>query len=137
MPHIQGLVDSIEKMCDTNITSIADQDYLIYDVATGKWINLPSLSLNIKTITEDYTVLSNDRVILCDTSTGNIVVTLPAAATNGESNIYIKKIDTSEDNTVTIEPADEELLDGETNTIIYVPYTSLHIVCNGTSWFII
>ena len=138
MPHVQGLVDSIEKMCDTNITGVAEKDGLYYDLATGKWINIPSpsASFNIVTVTENYTVLTTDRVILCDVSGGEITITLPAAASSEDQNVYVKKIDIS-DNTVTIEPNEEELLDGETNAEIYVPYTSLHVVCDGTSWYII
>jgi len=73
---------------DTNLLSLADWDYLKYDLSSGKWINkqgrIPELAFSQQSssYTPSYAdLLTDGPVIVMDTSGGNHTVTLPAADT--------------------------------------------------------
>lgn len=75
-------------------------------------------------------------VILANATGGNIAVNLPAAATVNNRIYHIKKTDSSA-NTVTIDGASSETIDGETTIVIATQYASVMIICDGTGWHII
>lgn len=90
----------------------------------------------ISTVTSNTTLGSTHGTVLCDASSGNITITLPAAVSN-ESKFYrIKKIDSSS-NFITIDGYLAETIDGSTTVVLSSKYDSISIVCNGTEWFII
>ena len=85
-------------------------------------------------ITADYDALTTDCLILCDATSGNITVTLPAQTDLGFNKKYIiRQIDSSA-NTVTIATADSAAI----NTAITVPLTSqwatITLISNLTDW---
>lgn len=89
-----------------------------------------------RTITESDTATASDTVILCNATGGNITVTLPAIATNKGKVYFIKKIDSS-GNTVTIDGAGSETIDGDTTQVIMAQYTVLMIVGGSSEWHIL
>lgn len=89
----------------------------------------------ISSKTADYTLTTNDEVILADASGGSLTLTLPTAASN--TNLYvIKKIDSSS-NTVTIDTTSSQTIDGGSTAVIRVQYASISLVSNGSNWFVI
>jgi len=96
-----------------------------------------SLSLAIKSVTADYTVTGADNTILANTTSGAIIITLPAP-TNFAGRIYtIKKIGTGGiDKELTITPA-SGTIDGGSNYIIYNDYTYVALQTDGTNWYVI
>jgi hypothetical protein len=96
-----------------------------------------SLSLAIKSVTTDYTVTGADNTILANTTSGAIIITLPAP-TNFAGRIYtIKKIGTGGiDKELTITPA-SGTIDGGSNYIIYNDYTYVALQTDGTNWYVI
>jgi hypothetical protein len=66
---------------------------------------------DVRTITASETMIDTDGLILADATSANITVTLLTAAAREGRDIYVKKIDASA-NTVTIDPAGSETLDG-------------------------
>lgn len=42
--------DTLNNLSDTNISSLADKDFLLYDSVSSKWINTPSIIDNLKNV---------------------------------------------------------------------------------------
>lgn len=102
---------------------------------------LPTLSaLSVRspsgTVSGTYNVQADDYLILADASAGPVVINFPAAATNKDRTILVKKIDSSA-NTVTIEGFGSETIDGDTAAVIAIPFTSLTHICDGSNWQIV
>ncbi len=85
--------------------------------------------------TADYTAAGDDTILMNATS-GNLTVTLPAAAGKVGWVYNIKKTDSSE-NTVTIDGNASETIDGETTLVLTLQYQSVSILSDGSNWHII
>jgi hypothetical protein len=92
--------------------------------------------VNRTTKTVDYTATANDDVILCDASSGNITISLPAASGHDGKIMHIKKIDSSS-NLVIIDPNGVETIDTALEQTLINPNDSYTVVCDGSSWLII
>lgn len=87
----------------------------------------------LSTKTSDYTITATDGVIVADATTGNILITLPAAA-GLQGKVYtVKRIDSSA-NTVTVQGA--QTIDDAVNQLLN-QYDALMIVSDNTEWWII
>ena len=86
------------------------------------------------TVSANYIITGQEGPILVDASSGPITVTLPALIATDR--VMIKKIDASA-NGVTIIPPGSELIDGQASQLIATTYVALHLVNNGTNWFIV
>ena len=97
------------------------------------------LSFIVKT--SDYTILTTDSGIICDSTSGNIVLTLPNPtlcfdSTNFASIIYdIHKVDSSV-NTVTILPYASETIAGESKIVLTRKNENVEIATDGTDWLV-
>jgi|GEM_PF-811995 len=86
--------------------------------------------------TSNYTVSGSDTVIFADATSGNVTITLPAAASFSGYRFYVKRIDNAA-NTCTIARSSTDTIDGVTSFTLDVQYTSVMLVSNGTAWFIL
>jgi hypothetical protein len=103
------------------------------DIATtnsGSIDNTSTVTVTTNTTLGDYTT------VLADATSGNITLTLPAAASNVNKFFRIKKIDSSA-NTITVDGNASETIDGDTTMIISFQWSAMDIVSNGTGWYII
>jgi hypothetical protein len=86
-----------------------------------------------------YTLLASDWTVRVNAVGGAIIVNLPtAAAAFGTTPatgrvINVKKVDAGV-NTVTIEGAGAETIDGALNVVLTVQWQSVTLQSNGTSW---
>jgi hypothetical protein len=94
-----------------------------------------SSSVDVQTVTGNYSVLAGDAVILGNATGGSLTVTLPNPAT-WRGILRIKKIDSSV-NTVTIDGNGAETIDGAATYVIYDQYVSISVVSDGTNWSIL
>lgn len=79
-----------------------------------------------------YTVIDVTGTFIVDASGGNVTINLPAVLIN---NLYvIKKKDTS-GNTVTVSSSDN--IDGAGTAVLTVPYESISVVADSTTYNII
>ena len=99
--------------------------------------------INIKTKSSNYGLTVDDRVILVDTSGGNVSINLPTAASvwNSSSStsqeFTVKRI-TTDVNYVSLIPNGSDLIDGNTSYNIVGPSLgSVTFISNGTNWYII
>ena len=89
---------------------------------------------NIITVTTTYSILTTDKIILCDATTAAFTVTLPSPS---EGLIFtIKKIDSTA-NAVTIATAGAETIDGSATQVITIQHTALKLANDGSNWFIV
>ena len=80
---------------------------------------------------------SSKQVILCDTSATNIAVILPDTTLSLDLVYVIKKIDNST-NSVTITGfVTGQNIEGNASYTLSNPYQKVHLICDGTEWFII
>jgi len=78
-------------------------------------------------------LVSDDYILLCETTAGAFTLTLTASAANANRLLVIKNIGT---NNLTIDANASETIDGETNIVISTQYNSVNLVCDGTEWWI-
>jgi len=103
----------------------------------GAWIvSTPAFSsvrLSSRTVAATTTATTSDSTIRCNAAAGAITVNLPAAASCAGLVLAVKKIDASA-NTVTVDPAGTEVIDGATTMGLSSQWQALEIQSNGTSW---
>lgn len=94
--------------------------------------------LGVSTKTSNYTVVEADadKWILCDATSGNITLSLPAVADAGSGfRIGVRKVDTSS-NTVIIDPNASETINNSATTFTLIRNgDSLELVCDGSQWW--
>lgn len=91
---------------------------------------------SVRSITTSSAVQSGDYLILADSTSGAITVSLPTAAIVAGRIFVIKRINAGANNVV-IDPAASETIDGALTYTLSAQWNSVTIISNGTSWFII
>jgi hypothetical protein len=88
------------------------------------------------TKTSNYTITSDDDVILVDASGSAITITLPDAADVEGYEFKIKAIDVSGGN-VTIDTTSSQTIDGSTSDTLTSQYEVRRVVSDGSNWHIL
>lgn len=107
-------------------------------VTVGGWLRdigvlFTNLQLQSVTKTSAYTITTADRLTYVDTTSGNVTVTLPAAATVTANTVYsVEK--TAAGNTVTVEGDGAETIDGSANASLTSLYSRLDLISTGSAW---
>ena len=92
---------------------------------------LATQTAQIQTVTANYTATASDGTILVNASSGNVTITLPAAAaSNAGLKITIKKTDNSS-NTVSV-----GTVDGTTKTW-NVQWQGYIVQSDGSNWYVV
>ena len=122
---------------DTNKIKVGD--------GTTAWASKGYLSIAVGGTTPDIAAVTaathNESattgicVRLCNATSNNITFNLPTAVGN-ETLMNIKKTDSSA-NTVTIDPASTQTIDGGSTAVLTVQYECITLVSDGTNWSII
>ena len=108
-------------------------------INTSRWETLytEGVATDVETFTATSDTLdAKNNVALCDCTSNNITINLPAASTASGLQYHIKKTD-STSNTVTIDADGTETIDGQLTQILNTQYESLTLVSDGSNWFII
>jgi len=95
-----------------------------------------SLALPTTNTSIDITLDATHFTVLVDATGAARIVTLPTAASVPGRVYVVKKTDVSA-NTVTIDPAGAELIDGAASKVLGTQWQSIAFQSNGTSWYII
>lgn len=113
---------------DSSITRFV----LTYFSATGSSVGSSGGGFsNIVTKTASATILANEDCILVNAASGSVVLTLPPMATGEPHNI--KRIDSVEANTVTIQRAGSDTIDGQTSITLPYQYSTVKLVGIATN----
>jgi len=94
---------------------------------------IASFTTSTDTISSNYTAKAND-ILLVDTTSGPITITLPEASLNTNKEIFIKKV-SIDTNYVTLTSADN--IDDKPNIYLKQQWTTIGVISDGTSWKII
>lgn len=90
--------------------------------------------MGVRTVTVSDAVNGNDTLIIADATAGDIVVSLPPAATKQGLEVIVKKI-SSPPRIVTVQANGAEEIDGAPNVSLTVQYEAVHLVSDGTAWW--
>jgi hypothetical protein len=96
----------------------------------------PVPNSGIVTVVVSTVLNMTHSTVLVDTTGGNIIITLPSAV-GISSKIYTVKRITAGANTLTIDGAGAETIDGAANQAIAAQWASLTVQSDGTAWFIL
>lgn len=88
----------------------------------------------VTTVSTNYVALITDRVILVDTSSGDVLITLPSTTALDSLGIIVKKIDTSV-NKIVINSPNTETIDNLPNREISTYLQSRTIITDGTNYW--
>lgn len=87
--------------------------------------------------TTDYTAKIDDFMVLCDATSNDVTITLPAASTMSNRVLVVKRTDNSTSNTCDIAPDTGETIDeSTTNRYLIGQYVSIELLSDGTQWWI-
>jgi hypothetical protein len=89
----------------------------------------------VQTLTTTQEIKTTRTLYLIDTTSGNVTVTLPTAKEAKGEWIVFKKIVAA--NTMTIDGNESETIDGATTQSTTTQWSTLEIVSDGTSWYVI
>lgn len=115
----------IDDADDVTIETLNDQ---FFTVSTGTTMTVTSISAN-------HTSTTTNTVLVANSTSGNITVTLQTAASITGEQIVIKK--TVAANTVTIDGLSSETIDGLTTRVLHRQHEFIRIMSDGTNWRII
>ena len=107
----------------------------VANVAASSIANSGPVAVSLISRTANYTA-AGETVILCDATSGNITITLPAASGVSGRLYVVKKTDASA-NTVTIDGSGSETIDGATTVALASQHHYRGIVSNGSNWFVV
>lgn len=137
-------IDGIEERV---VTNEADIDQLQIDVVTAQTDATQALddaaealsaaeTPRVDTYSADATITSEQRIVLCNASTGAMTITLYAASGNTGRELQIKKIDSSA-NFVTVDGNASETIDGDETFALELEKECITIHCDGTNWVVV
>jgi hypothetical protein len=94
--------------------------------------------LDVRSKTATFTVdesSNNGTIYLCDTTSGSVTVTLPAAASSTDKILIFKK--TVAANSLILDGNASETIDGATTKTSTGQYALMALACDGTNWHVI
>jgi hypothetical protein len=97
-----------------------------------------AMAYKVREVADAYTLsVTDDHVLLVDTSGGAVTVTLPAAASahDGRSGVVYRVVCLSVANDVTIDGAGSETIDGAATATVSGAYAGQTVTTDGTSWY--
>ncbi len=121
---------------DEDLINDADEDWdgeYQRALTTDSDIKVTGLAIAVTSITEDYTVLATDAIILADATAGNITVTLPTAVGIAGRVYIIKKTDTTS-NKVIIEGNGVETINLELNQGLAFEGDAPQLASDNANW---
>lgn len=101
------------------------------------WGTAADIVLNTTTQTTNYTIGKSDVVVFADATSANVTISLPSAASVTGYRFYVKRIDASTTNTVTVSRSGSNTIDGMTSLTLDTQYTAIAVVSNGSNWYIL
>lgn len=128
-------VSSIPKLAKGELAICTENNGLFYGDADGVAIQL-NQSTSFSYVSEDADISVFSRVVLCNATGADIVMTLPEASLCLGREYTIKKTDSSE-HVVIVQPYGEELIDGDTQFTMADKNETITVVSDGTNFFII
>lgn len=119
-----------EFQCDTQV----NEEFR----ALGPTSLQSGLSVNVDTITTSQFVSDSHYVLLVDTTSGPVTVTLPLVLFSDRTVVIKDKAGTASINNITIIPnGADSLIDGLPSIVMSNNWMAVTLISNGTAWYII
>jgi pectate lyase len=96
-----------------------------------------SITNVVTTVNDDYSIEATDNVVLVDTSTQAIVITIPTAQLISGRKITIKDMGGSTIHPIAIVREDGGEIDDEEAYVLNNNYDSVTLECDGTQWWVV
>jgi len=96
--------------------------------------NLWDCILQSVTKTGNYTITTSDKLIYCDTTSGNITLALPAVSGVNPYVVY-SAVKTSASNTLTLDPNSTEQIGGASTKAVTALHTRVDYFTDGSAWY--
>jgi hypothetical protein len=126
--------NALYKRLAVNGTSVVWQQVPANNVVTATSTTATPSALTIQNKTGAYTVIAGDSGTIINCTSGTFTVGLTAATVLGAGfNVTIWNTSTNSPDTITIDPAGAETIDGRT-TLVLRPGEGMQVVCDGTNW---
>lgn len=108
-----------------------------YTLSNG-WVQqlrIPGYGWTLQSATKsaNYTVTASDRLLYVDTTSGNVTLALPAAATPGAYTLF-SAVKTAAGNNLVLDPNGSELIDGASTKTITALNARVDFYSDGTAW---
>ena len=95
-----------------------------------------SFLFSVTSVSANYTINSNDSIVLVDATSGAITITLPIALESEQKRLTVKKIDASA-NIVTVVRQGASLIDGATNKLLAAQYATADFTAYSGNWYLV
>ena len=131
-----SITTTVEKIQGITVESgtPGDGQVLEYNASLTEWIfaTLPG-ALNVITKNANYAASAGD-IVLCDTTSGGFMVTLPNAGAAKNKTISVKKV-SGDGNNVSV--VSTSLIDNGGAAVFSIPFTALTFVSDGAKWWVV
>lgn len=107
-----------------------------------KWFDQVTRLLNLlyrpapRRVTASYTAKADDRFILADATGGAVTITLPTAVGVAGCEIAAKRLNSGA-NSVTLDGAGAETIDGAATKVLTTQYETARLVSDGANWHLV
>jgi hypothetical protein len=137
-------VAAITGQADIGAAIVATDEMMISDGGVLKRTDMSrvatyvgeNLAEKIDSISSNETLLnfSGGKILLVDSTSGDVTVILPAAVNHAGEIVKIKK--NADANNVTIDANSSETIDGSTTIILESPRSAVQLICDGSNWHV-
>lgn len=109
----------------------------LYQKINSVWIKLGDPYKTVTLVSSNYTVTTADEILLVDTSSIAITVTIPSVLLTSGRVLTFKDIGNAYTNNITVVTEGTEKIDGQDSIVIDFNYGSYSVVSDGTNWYVI
>lgn len=137
---LRGLKENIQSVSYPSGTVAYTTDSTELFVADeNKKMRKVGTRLNIQKVSTNYMCTDDDELVLVNSSKQDITVYLPQPSLlNTGKNFYVKRVDATLFRKVTVKPANSTFtIDGKTEIDLSEDYETVHLVSDGSNWFIL
>lgn len=136
IPNLSSLEDDVHS-----VINILVQYLNLQDLAVQSWSKLSvqgALATRVNPVSAAYLISDLDQIVLVDSTSGVVTVTLPSAVTIPGRRYTIKDwLGKSATHTITIATTASQLIDGSSTQTLTTNYQAIEVVSDNANWAII
>lgn len=116
---------------------IKDSSDVTISTLDNLYFNIPSTSSDtVRAITATDSIVSSDKILLVGTASGNVTLSITPLASASTGVSFIIQKTTSDANTVIIDPAGSETINGSATKTLTKQFEYMEIASDGTNWVV-
>lgn len=126
------LAGTVDGVSNPTLEAVHESAAMVSDGSSWYFLNEPR---SFAEVNANATVTYPQRVVLADSTSAAVTVTLPTAASYKGKDIFVKQVAGS--NTVILDGDGSEQIDGANTYTVTNTYASVHIFSDGSDWHIL